>query len=820
MPLEKHYRPDVVEPELEKFWAEQGIYEFKPDSHAPVFSIDTPPPTVSGFLHLGHVYSYSHTDFIARYKRMCGFNVFYPMGYDDNGLPTERLVEKRYGITAAQVGRERFIENCLQISAEVEQDYEQLWKRLGLSIDWRYSYRTIDENSRRIAQLSFIDLHRKGFVQRAEAPAIWCPECKTTLAQADINDLLRETEYVTLLFEVEGQPPLKIATTRPELLPACAAVFVHPQDARYTMYLGKVAAVPLMERSVPILADPAADPEKGTGAVMCCTFGDQTDVAWWRAYGLPLYPVITEDGRLSPLAGGYAGLTTDAAQTRIKADLTSQGLLIERTPTRQSVRVHERCDTPVEFILKKQWFIRVLDSRQELLEAGGRVHWHPPHMENRYRSWVENLNWDWNISRQRVFGVPFPVWFCQNCETAVLAQEHQLPIDPTVTDPGVNCPNCGGAEFTPETAVMDTWATSSMTPQIVTRWLEEPELSARLFPMDLRPQGHEIIRTWAYYTLVKSLHQFGTIPWKHIALSGWGIAGEGEGKISKSRGGGPMPPLEMITKYSADAVRFWTSSTGPGKDAVISEEKIQLGQKLVTKIWNVARFAEPFLQEGAGEASAVAHRLTPADRWILAHLQEVIQHATALLDEYEYASAKSEVEGFFWKDLADNYIEMVKQRLYTPQNEAYGAAVFCLRTVFLGTLKLFAPFLPFISEHLYRQLFAGSEQSESIHTTLWPEPDPAFQDEMALLAGTRLVEVATAVRRHKSENNQGPGTHLARLQIVTGDAALRSQLEQAIGDLASITRAEQIDFSTSLDPLLVPLAKGGPLEIAVSPHYP
>ncbi len=817
MALEKMYRPDVVEPELQRRWASLGIYEFNPDSPAPVFSVDTPPPTVSGFLHLGHVYSYSHTDFIVRYKRMRGFNVFYPMGFDDNGLPTERLVEKRYGITAEQIGRESFIAKCLEISTEVEVDYEELWKRLALSIDWRFAYRTIDENSRRTAQLSFIDLFRKGYLRHSEAPAIWCPECKTALAQADLNDIVRETEFVTLLFRIEGEQPLKIATTRPELLPACAAIFVHPDDARFTSQIGKTAYLPIFDRPVPILSDPAVDPDKGTGAVMCCTFGDQADVAWWRAYKLPLFPVLSDDGVLTRLAGKYSGLTTRAAQKAIKDDLLYHGFLIDRTPTQQSVRVHERCDNPVEYIIKKQWFIRILDFRTELLDAGSKILWHPAHMENRYLSWVENLNWDWNISRQRFFGVPFPVWFCKSCQAVILATEDQLPVDPTISAPQAECPHCGSQQFLPETDVMDTWATSSMSPQIVARWLQDPTLYAKLFPMDLRPQGHEIIRTWAFYTLVKSVYHFGKLPWKNIALSGWGIAAEGEGKISKSRGGGPMPPLLMIEKYSADAVRYWTSSTGSGKDAVISEEKIQLGGKLVTKLWNVARFAERFIDQSERKPGLPIDSLSPADRWILARLQVVIQRVTDSFEDYEYAAAKSEVESYFWQDLADNYLEMVKQRLYEPGNPAHASAVACLKYVLLDTLKLFAPFFPHITEQIYLELFAEFDHSSSIHTSTWPQITPDYQNDQAIQFGSLLVEIATSVRRYKSERNQSPGTPLEKLQLMAVDARLPQLLERASSDLCSVTRAKTIEISAMIDPGLTPILKNSQVEVVVYP---
>jgi len=602
--LPKRYDPQTEEPRLQAFWQAQGVYHFDVDDDTrPVYSIDTPPPTVSGHLHLGHVYSYSHPDFVARFWRMNGYNVFYPMGYDDNGLPTERLVEKWEGIRAVEVGREAFIERCLAVSEQAERDYQALWQRLGLSIDWRYTYRTIDAESRRISQLSFLDLYRKGLAYRKEAPAIWCPECQTAIAQAELNDLDRESTFYTLAFALDNGGVLEIATTRPELLPACVAVFVHPDDARYARLIGKQARVPYFDQWVPILTDPGADPEKGTGAVMCCTFGDAADVTWWYTHNLPLRVALDRAGRMTDLAGAFAGLPSREARRQIVEALAERGLLLGERPTAQSVRVHERCDTPVEYIVTPQWFVRVLDFKDALLASGANVRWHPDHMETRFREWVENLNWDWCISRQRYYGVTFPVWYCDACGAVILAGEDELPVDPTTRAPSRPCV-CGSTSFTPETDVMDTWATSSLSPQIVGQWLANPELCAKVYPFSLRPQAHEIIRTWAFYTIVKSHHHFDATPWTDAAISGWGLALEGAGKISKSRGGGPMPPMEMLEQYSADAVRYWTSSTGFGKDSIISEEKIQIGAKLITKLWNVARFAERFLMPPASPPSS------------------------------------------------------------------------------------------------------------------------------------------------------------------------------------------------------------------------
>ncbi|MEJ5310186.1 MAG: valine--tRNA ligase [Anaerolineae bacterium] len=808
--LPKRYDPKTEEPRWQAFWQAQGVYHFDVDDDTrPVYSIDTPPPTVSGHLHLGHVYSYSHADFMARFWRMNGYNVFYPMGYDDNGLPTERLVEKWEGIRAVEVGREAFIERCLAVSEQAEQDYQALWQRLGLSIDWRYTYRTIDAESRRISQLSFLDLYRKGLAYRKEAPAIWCPECQTAIAQAELNDLDRESTFYTLAFALEDGGVLEIATTRPELLPACVAIFVHPEDARYAALVGKQARVPYFDQWVPILTDPGADPQKGTGAVMCCTFGDAADVAWWYTHHLPLRVALDRAGRMTDLAGDFAGLPAREARRRIVAALAERGLLLGERPLAQSVRVHERCDTPVEYIVTPQWFVRVLDFKEELLASGANVRWHPDHMETRFREWVENLNWDWCISRQRYYGVTFPVWYCDVCGAIILAGDDELPVDPTTRAPSRPCA-CGSTSFTPETDVMDTWATSSLSPQIVGQWLANPALYAKVYPFSLRPQAHEIIRTWAFYTIVKSHHHFGATPWTDAGISGWGLLPEspnktaqpnesrsGRSKISKSRGGGPMPPMEMLEQYSADAVRYWSSSSGFGKDSIISEEKIQIGAKLITKLWNVARFAERFLPPSPSSppSGGTEGGLSPADRWILARTQRLIHRVTDLFHGYDYAAAKSEIETFFWRDLADNYLEMAKLRLYGED----AGAVFTLGHVLLATLKLFAPFLPHVTEAIYQALFAEREGAISIHVTQWPQPDARFEDADAEAFGETLVEIATAVRRYKSERGLSLGAEIGPLCLATRDAALTEQCRAASQDLVSVTRAQRVEVVAALD---------------------
>jgi valyl-tRNA synthetase len=790
MGLSRRYTPTTAEPALRDFWQRENIYRFEPADQKPVYTIDTPPATVSGILHLGHVYSYSHTDFMARFWRMNGYNVFYPMGYDDNGLPTERLVEKRLGIPAQQMDRATFIEKCLEVSEEAEKDYQALWQRLGLSIDWRYSYRTIDKHARKIAQWSFRDLYQKKLAYQREAPTIWCPECRTAIAQAELNDLECAGEFVTLAFTLENGATLPVATTRPELLPACQAVFVHPDDTRYAGFSNSRVHVPLLGFSVPVLADPRAEPMKGTGAVMCCTFGDVTDVQWWYIYRLPLKIILGRDGRLSGDAGAYSGLSIQAARERIVEQLDTHGLLLGREQTTRSVRVHERCDTPVEYLVTRQWFIRVLDFKQQLLEAGEQVQWQPAHMGVRYREWVKNLAWDWCISRQRSFGVPFPLWYCRQCGEIMLADEQALPIDPARERPAGSC-TCGSTDVVPEEDVMDTWATSSMSPQIVGRLLAEPGLYMRVFPFSLRTQAHEIIRTWAFYTIVKSFHHFASLPWRTAAISGWGMAGAGGEKISKSRGGGAA--MSMIEQSSADAVRYWAASTGFGKDAIISEEKIRNGGKLVTKLWNVARFSERFLAGYQPAEDGID--LTPTDRWLLARLSGLIRRVSELFHAYEYATARSETEGFFWHDLADNYLEMCKERLYSEPGSQRDGARYALYHTLLSILKLFAPFLPYVTEHIYLELFAQHEGQRSLHLTPWPQARSDWVSAEAESAGEILLAVVTAVRRYKSEAGISLGTELNRLLLSTRDAGLASMLNAARRDILSVTRAKELSIS-------------------------
>ena len=812
MALAKKFDFKKTQERIRAFWDENGIYRFESGAGQPVYSIDTPPPTVSGRLHLGHVYSYSHADFIARFQRMRGHAVFYPMGFDDNGLPTEQLVERTLGRKAEEMGREDFAAACLEIGEQAAREYRDLWQELGLSVDWRHTYRTIGPRAQRISQLSFLDLLEKGRVYRGEAPVIWCPACGTAIAQAELEELERESVFYELGFAMEGGESLHIATTRPELLPACVAVFAHPGDARYQPLFGKQARVPLWDREVPVLADERADPEKGTGAVMCCTFGDAVDVEWWRAHHLPLIRGIERDGRLGEAAGRFAGLTVREGRGRIVDELRERKLLIGEREIAQSVRVHERCDTPVEYVVAPQWFVRVLEFREEWRRAGEQIEWYPPQMRNRYLQWVENLNWDWCISRQRFFGVPFPVWHCAACGEIRLAEPEELPVDPRKRSPSSSC-SCGSRSWVPEEDVMDTWATSSLSPQLVGGDADDLLVDEQVFPMGMRAQAHDIIRTWTFYTIVKAHHHWGKVPWKRVFLSGWGLASEGGGKISKSRGGGPVSPEEILARYPVDAVRYWAASTGTGKDAIISEEKIQAGDKLITKLWNVARFSERFLE--GYEVSGEIQNLSPADAWITTRLQRTIQEATDSFERCDYATAKSAIETFFWRDLADNYLEMAKKRLYGDDEEMRKGALFALFICLRDVVKLLAPFLPYVTEEIYGELFARVEGVYSVHTSRWPNADESLMDPKAEKIGQMLMAVATAVRRYKSEAGIPLGRQLSRLQVIVEVADMTAEVEDTRADIASVTRAESVEFGSEPDFSLEVIEAGAGIRVAV-----
>ncbi len=807
--MTKDYDFREAEPRWAAYWDELKIYRFDPTSEREIYSIDTPPPTVSGSLHIGHCFSYTHTDAIARFWRMRGKNVFYPMGFDDNGLPTERFVERTHNVNARAMSRQDFIALCLKTIQEQEREFEWLWRRLGLSVDWSRCYTTIGPLAQKISQKSFIDLYRQGRIYRKEAPTLWCPHCQTAIAQAELEDREVESLFVEIPFELEGEVvSLRVATTRPELLPACVALFVHPDDRRYKNLIGRRARTPIFGESVPILADPKADPRKGTGIVMCCTFGDTTDIAWWGEHQLPLKLGIESDGTMSAIAGPYAGFSTYEARRKIIADLEAQGKLLNKREIAHTVNVHERCGIEIEFLIRPQWFLRILDLKDELVRMWEQIEWVPEFMGKRYRHWVENLRWNWCLSRQRPFGVPIPVWVCTRCHEVMLPEESQLPIDPTQMRPAKPCSRCGSLDFDPECDVLDTWATSSLTPQINSHWGEPDEL--KLMPMDMRPQAHEIIRTWAFYTIVKALVHQRQIPWKRAQISGWVVTDQG--KLSKSKGGGPQDPLSLIEKHSADTVRYWACRGRPGHDTVYSEDVIAEGRRLTIKLWNATRFASAHLQDfDAGSKPS----LETIDRWVLSKLARTITLVTQHFEAGDYSSALAETERFFWRDLCDNYIEIVKNRLY--QREDIGsrrAAQYALYHAMLSVLKLCAPFVPFVTEELYQAHFAHRDGARSIHISRWPSWEPEWLDSAAEKQGELAVVIIEAVRKEKSLRKLSLAAPVEKL-IIHVSSERQAQLEPLISAIRDVTCAKTVELSSS-DGGAIPIAEGIALTILLS----
>ncbi len=806
--MTERYRFEEGELRQQEFWREQGAYRFQKgaplpryDSPAspftgreagerrPVFSIDTPPPTVSGSLHIGHLFSYTQAEMVARHRRMTGWDVFYPFGFDDNGLPTERLVEKEQKLRARDLPRSQFAALCRQTALRYEEQFRGLWESLGFSVDWEQQYQTISPAVQRISQRSFVQLAQKGLAYCKESPVLWCTQCRTSIAQAELEVQERESVFYTLPFFL-GEKALAVATTRPELLCGCVCLFVHPEDGRAGDLVGKTARVPLYDFEIPILAEETVERERGTGLVMCATFGDMTDAGWVEKHGLAEKRVLTPEGRFAPGLPLVEGKTVKAARAAVVEALRERGLVLGEEPITHTVAVHERCGTETEILTSKQWYIDVLSHREELLKAGERVNWHPASMQARYRAWVENLKWDWCISRQRYFGVPFPVWYCKSCGRPVFAREEDLPVNPLEDSPEKACP-CGCTEFYPETAVLDTWATSSLTPMINARWGEEDDRSDLLAPMSLRCQAHEIIRTWAFYTIVKSLYHTGRLPWKDIMISGFVLAKRGE-KISKSKGNASHAPEELVKTYSADVMRCLAAGAKLGTDTFFEERELRAAARFVTKLTNAAGFMLSHLEDFDPFAPPPA--LLPADRWLLARAGETVLRADALFGEYEVGQARAEIDSFFWHEVCDTYIELAKERLYRPDSqgtEARCSGQYALYHTLLTLLKLYAPYVPHVTEHFYRQYFARYEGSPTLHLTQWPR-GTAAEPQLARF-GLALREVLAEARKQKSEQGLSMKSPIPRV-AVRCEEDLRELFRQEEMDLKCCTGAEEIVY--------------------------
>ncbi len=791
--MEDNYNPKLIEQKWKLIWEKSSIYAFKqPKNFSKIYSIDTPPPTLSGQMHIGHAFSYAQGDYIARYHRMQGKHVFYPFGTDDNGLPTERLVERLKKVQSKAMKRSDFTALCIQTINELKESFVQPWEDLGISCDFTQMYSTLDNNSIKTSQYSFIDLYKKGLIYREESPISWCTKCQTAIAQAEFENISKSSNFNDILFSVGGKD-IVISTTRPELLPACVAVMVNPHDAKYKHLIGKFARVPLFDYEVPILADDKVDPQKGSGIVMCCTFGDAVDVEWWRTYKLLLRVIIDQDGKLNELAGSYRGLTLHSAREKILQDLREKKLLTKQTVITHAVNVHDKCETEIEFLKTKQWYIRLLDRKQDFISLADKIHWYPSFMKKRHIHWVENLNWDWCISRQRHFGVPFPVWYCNKCNHLLLPDLKKLPIDPTVDKPSLPC-DCGSKDYTPEKDVMDTWATSSLTPQITLGWLSNEQNFSRSFPMTVRFQAHDLIRVWSFYTMVKALYHHNMTPWKNIMIAGHSLDPKGE-KMSKSKGN-VVNPINIIEKYSADALRYWSAGSTLGEDMSFQEKDVITGHKTANKLWNASKFVSLHLEKQNKKPT----RLELMDSWLLTLLQQTIETATDAFELYEFSKAKAIVHNFFWHTFCDHYLEIVKDRLYNPDKrgkEARMSAQYTLHITLLTLLKLFAPIMPYITEELYAQLFQKEEKTKSLHVSSWPTIDKKLIFEDSLALGDRFVQILAEVRQFKSQHKVSLKTPI----LLTLEKKDYHLLQPAFADLQATCQAQEIkqgSFSVTL----------------------
>lgn len=797
-----------VEETCRQLWDEHQVNRYDSNHPGEVFAVDTPPPYVSAsHLHVGHAMSYSQADFVVRYQRMRSRNVFYPMGFDDNGLPTERFVENKYGLNKQKIGRKQFRDLCLQETAVGISHYEALWRSLGLSVDWTLRYSTIDEHCQRTAQRSFIDLYRKGRIYRSNEPVLWDTKFETSLAQADVESIQRTGKLHELVFR-NDHVPLVIATTRPELLLACVALYCHPQDERYQKFIGRHATVPLFGFQVPILADDEVDQQFGTGLMMVCTFGDAEDVRRWKRDHLETRLCIGSNGRLTDAAGQYAGLSIEEARRRLLVDLQAVGAYVKATALEQTVSVSERSGAPVEFVMAPQWFIRVLDLKDELLSRSKDLRWFPEWMSIRLDQWIRALKFDWNISRQRFYGVPFPVWFCTKCEGPILADFNALPVDPLEDAcPLSACPNCNGSEFRGDPDVMDTWMTSSMSPLINANWAESPGRrgSMKIYPLTVRTQAFEIIRTWLFYTLVKAHLHTESLPWRDVMICGWGLNENGK-KISKrdldqftdAAGYNRYEPYSVITKFGADAVRYWAAGGTLGHDLKYNERDVQNGRKLVVKLWNAARFCAMQLENCDLRGQAVSFDTrTAEDRWVLTELNCILPVVGKSFDAYSYFEAREAVDHFFWKVFCDDYLEMIKDRFWTHQQYPESARISAcctMREVLRCILSLYAPFIPYVTETIYQLMYRKTENVASLHLTQWPQFDSTRTEQIPEMKV--VSEILNSVRRLRTAKKIAQTRRISKLilNIVASDSAIAQTIETMQLSIKAAARSSELAY--------------------------
>ncbi|MFH1786880.1 MAG: valine--tRNA ligase [archaeon] len=784
--LGKRYDHLELQKKWTDLWKKEKIFAFDRKSKKPVYSFDTPPPFTSGTLHMGHSLNHSWIDFVARYKRLTGHNVLLPQGFDCHGLPTELRVETEYKIP--KENRDEFRKKCIEWTEKCITGMKRQFDEMGYSADWDYEYRTMDADYKARVQSSLLEFFRKGMIYRKEHPTHWCTKCGTAIANAELGYSEMDGTLHYIEFKTDAGKPIQIATTRPELSPACVAVLVHPDDERYKAFHNKKATLPVFNRQVPILADSDVDREFGTGAVYVCTYGDEMDFKWQAKYKLPVISAIGRDGKMTEAAGKYAGLTAKGAREQFLKDLEKEGALKKTEKFRHNVLVHaERgaCRQPVEMIPTFQWFIKLRDKSEMIAEGGKQMKWFPEYMLRRLTDWAYGLDWDWVISRQRVFGTPIPFWYCQ-CGEIIPAREDDLPVDPTTQKPPIKkCPKCGSDKMDAPPEVCDCWVDSSISPLVASGWKKKDDVFKMAYPVSNRPQGYEIIRTWLFYTTFRCLELTGKVPFKEVMVNGM-VHGEDGRKMSKSFNN-YVAPDEAIRKYGADSLRMWASYSVPGSDLPFSWKDVEYSHKFLTKFWNAARFAMMHLEDYKG---GNAPKLEAEDRWILSKLSALAASVTDAFEKFEFINAVQPVQQFIWKDFCDNYLEMVKHRLYEP--EKYGkatreAAQYTLYTVLKTTATLLSPVAPFFCEEIYSCL--PGKKETSISFAKWPEAEEADKGAEGLVS--QAIEAIAYLRKYKTERNMSMNAALGKV-VISSEEDLRG-MESTIKATMKIGEIEYSD---------------------------
>ncbi|MEK6953617.1 MAG: valine--tRNA ligase [Candidatus Micrarchaeota archaeon] len=812
--MEKPNFPEM-ESKWRKYWEEHHVHNFEDDGKKPLYVIDTPPPFPTGEFHTGSTLNWGYIDFAARYRRMQGYAVLFPQGWDCHGFPTETKVEAKYG----KLPREQFREKCLEWTHNMVGSIKEQMKQMGFSIDWRHEYHTLDKEYHRKVQLSLLQMHEKGLVYRGRHPVLFCTHCESAIAKAETDDVQREGLLNFIKFKITGGEDVSIATSRPELIHACVALAYNPQDARYKNFEGKTAITPVFNKTVRIVADSAVDPSFGSGMVMICTFGDMQDVAWVYKFNLPIIEAFDGKGRVTNANAEYDLLYASKARAKIIGEMQQKGLLQKQDKLQQIVKVHDRCKKPVELLASSQWFIRVKDHKEKIIAAAESMVWHPSHTLQLLKDWAMGLEWDWVISRQRVFGIPIPFYYCNKCGEVYLPNIAQLPLDPASHPFHLKkCKKCGDGEIIGETSICDGWVDSSITPLMISKWEEDPKIFARLYPAAIRPQGTDIIRTWAFYTIFRCLILTGKVPFKEMLVNGMVLGPEGK-KMSKSAGN-YIEAKEVIAKASVDSLRQWIALSGTtGKDNIFYWKDVTYAQGFLTKLWNVSNFIEKSTEgmahgeyvsdsttlKNANSLSSHPHQLPRIyphlrlpDKWILSRLNRTIKTATASMETYDYYGAIIAIQSFFWKEFADYYLEEVKHRIYSPEiygKEGKEAAQYTLRFVLLESLKMLAPFICYTAEELYHQLYSKeARQSISIHLEKWPAADEAQMSSESEAIADKLHSIISEIRKYKAAGKLPLNCVLSSVKISIPES-FEHDFPQIEEEIKAVARAKAIQLA-------------------------